>query len=327
MTPIAALFVGDVSWDLTLHIDHVPLPDEKVHAENASESAGGVIANAAVAAALAGASTKALIKCGDDLIGREIVARMAARGIEVSASVAPGLTCRVVILLEPHGEKRLLLHPGVSMYPTSDQTETALLDGVGWVHTAIYDSGAAIALVNRCRKRGIRWSIDLEPATFVNDVAELASQLAGATVVFCNTRAAAKLGPDPVSRLQSLGAKAVILTQGQAGAAWCAGTAHTIIAAPRLPVVDTTGAGDCLAGWFIAETLRGADPVAALNVAVAAATVSCGATGAQSSFPIREAIGQAIAQAAVPGRFNGDGVKENTHERASGSASQGQCPC
>lgn len=26
-----ALFVGDVSWDLTLPVDHVPAPDEKVH--------------------------------------------------------------------------------------------------------------------------------------------------------------------------------------------------------------------------------------------------------------------------------------------------------
>ena len=111
-------------------------------------------------------------------------------------------------------------------------------------------------------------------------------------------------------RLQNLGATAVILTQGSAGATWCAGTSRTIIAAPRLPVVDTTGAGDCLAGWFIAETLRGADPAAALNVAVTAATMSCGAPGAQPSFPIREAVERAIAQYRFSEQFADGGTKE-----------------
>lgn len=51
-----ALFVGDVSWDLTLAVDDVPAPDEKVHADGATKAPGGVVGNAAVEAALAGAS-------------------------------------------------------------------------------------------------------------------------------------------------------------------------------------------------------------------------------------------------------------------------------
>jgi ribokinase len=50
-------------------------------------------------------------------------------------------------------------------------------------------------------------------------------------------------------------------------------------------VVDTTGAGDCLAGWFVAGRLRGAIPRAALETAVVAATMSCSQLGAQTSYP------------------------------------------
>lgn len=290
MTRSAALFVGDVGWDLTLQVDRVPEPDEKVHTNKACEAPGGVIGNAAVAAALAGAKVKALIACGDDPVGREIIARLSAHGIEIEAETRPGLTCRSVILIEPHGEKRLLLHPGVSMYPGADQARAVSLDSIGWAHTAVYDRTAAAIIVDRCRERRIPWSIDLEPATFADRVEELAPVLEGAAVVFCNGRAAAKLGADPASRLQALGVAAIVFTQGADGAMWRAGAFSRSIAAPRMNVVDTTGAGDCLAGWFIAETLRGAEPPAALAAAVAAATLSCGAPGAQASFPSRAAV-------------------------------------
>jgi ribokinase len=285
-----ALFVGDVSWDLTLQIDHVPAPDEKVHSDRATEAPGGVIGNAAVAAALAGASVKTVIGCGDDPVGRDIVASMSRRGIEVEAKTREGLTCRCVILVEPHGEKRLVLHPGVSMYPSVDQLKGVSLENIGWVHTAIYDRVAAAILIERCRGNRIPWSIDLEPATFGECIDGLAPLLAGAAVIFCNIRAAERLGPDPVGRLQGLGATAILLTQGASGATWAAGRIRHSVPTPLLPIVDTTGAGDCLAGWFISETLRGAEASTALSAAVAAATLSCGTTGAQASFPDRAKV-------------------------------------
>ena len=59
-----ALFVGDVSWELTLPVDQLPAPDEKVHADRAAEGPGGLVGNAAVAAALAGASVRTVIGSG-----------------------------------------------------------------------------------------------------------------------------------------------------------------------------------------------------------------------------------------------------------------------
>ena len=289
-----ALFVGDCGWDTTLFVDRIPEPDEKLFTARLVEAAGGVAANAAVACARAGVPAQAWLGLGDDAAGQAVRAQLSDNQIAVVATCVPGPTCRCVILIEPSGEKRLLLSPGVSMYPAAERVRTASLDGVGWMHTAVYEPHTGAEAVARCRERGIPWSLDLEPATFEAGIETLHASLRGASVVFCNTRAAAKLGPDPAAALASFGVEAVVLTRNSAGAIWQRGAERVVVAPDKAiasaKVVDTTGAGDCLAAWFIAETLRGADPATALRRAVNAATLSCSVAGAQPAFPTREAL-------------------------------------
>ncbi|MDE1991993.1 MAG: carbohydrate kinase family protein [Rhizobiaceae bacterium] len=279
------LFVGDVSLDLTMVADHVPAPDEKVHADQTVEAPGGVVANAAVACARSGAKVGALLPMGSDTAASVIAMGLRDEGIELQVETVPGRTCRAVVIVEPHGEKRLLLDPGVSMYPSRQAIEALDLSRVAWVHTAIYGEAADV-LVERCRAAGIPWSLDLEPASFSTGIETVAPLIDGAAILFCNDRAAVAIGPEAPARLLALGAKAVVRTMGPQGAGFFAAGVERRAAAPLLDkIVDTTGAGDCLAGWFIGETVGGASPQAALEAAVAAASLSCRALGAQNSYP------------------------------------------
>ena len=285
MTGPAALFVGDVSLDLTMTVSHVPAPDEKVHATAIMEAPGGVGANAAVACALADVPTRLAITIGDDPAGRMIVGQIEDRKVDVRWRTRPGASCRVVTLVEPHGEKRLVLHPGVSMYPTLDQLSPELLTGIGWLHSAVYDVAAAEWLIGQCRERSISWSLDLEPSTFPDGIEQLERCIQGAAAVFCNARSIAAIGPDAVRRLLAQPVGAVVETRGEKGARLHLAGGVEDVPAPGGPVVDTTGAGDCLAGWFVARRLHGACPRAALETAVIAATMSCSRLGTQASYP------------------------------------------
>jgi ribokinase len=285
MTGPIALFVGDVSLDLTMTVSHVPAPDEKVHATTAIEAPGGVGANAAVACALAEVPTRLAIAVGDDPVGRMIIDQLEGKKVDVRWQPQPGASCRVVTLVEPHGEKRLVLHPGVSMYPPLGQLSPDLLTGIGWLHSAVYDIPAAEWLTARCRESGVPWSLDLEPSTFPEGIDRLERCIAGAAVVFCNARSIAAIGQDAVGRLLALAVGAVVETRGGEGARLHLADCVVDVPAPRGPVLDTTGAGDCLAGWFVAKRLRGAAPQAALKTAVIAATMSCGRLGTQTSYP------------------------------------------
>ncbi|MBB3455000.1 ribokinase [Rhizobium sp. BK313] len=291
-----ALFVGDVSLDLTMVADHLPAPDEKVHVDHASEAPGGVVANAAVACARTGASVKALLQMGDDAAADVAATGLRERGVDVEFDTVPGRTCRVVVIIEPHGEKRLLLDPGVSMYPGHAAIERVDLADIGWVHTAVYGDAARL-LVEKCRHAGVSWSLDLEPASFPSGIQTLVEMIDGASVIFCNDRAAAAIGGDPVAMLLALGAKAVIRTLGPIGAQFNAADQIFDVSAPKLAsVIDTTGAGDCLAGWFIGETIAGLTAEAALKAAVVAATLSCQALGAQDSYPNQTEVAAVLNQ-------------------------------
>jgi ribokinase len=290
MSGTIALFAGDISLDLTMMIGRLPEPDEKVHVDAVFESTGGVIANAAVACAGAGRPVRLLCQLGEDAAGDNVLHELATRGVPIDESRRTGTTCRVVILIEPHGEKRLLLYPGNSLYVSLTQAETASLADIGWMHTAVYDIAAGACLVGRCRDAGIPWSVDLEPASFRLGIETLAPHLAGASVVFCNRCATGLLGPDAAERLLAIGAQTVVLTQGESGATWHGRDERFHVSAPDIICRDTTGAGDCLAGWLIAGIMQGLPHRRALEDAVLAASLSCTKPGAQRSYPSRDDI-------------------------------------
>ncbi|XBS68233.1 carbohydrate kinase family protein [Acerihabitans sp. KWT182] len=291
MTALAkALFIGDISLDTTLLMESMPQPDEKLLVNITNEMPGGVVTNAALACRLAGAEVGLAVATGDDLFADGLLNPLRAAGIDVTGGRKPGRTCRAIVLLDALGEKRLLLEPGVSMYPDDALLNTLNWRGVGWLHTAVYGD-AAHGVIGHCRTAGIPWSIDLEPATFMNGLAPLHSVLEGAETVFCNQRALAQIGRNPIAQLLALGVKSVICTLGPQGARYVRGDArHHARFAGTPAVVDTTGAGDCLAGWFIARRLAGDDIPRALQEAVDAATFSCGGMGAQSSYPTRKQL-------------------------------------
>lgn len=287
MTP-TLLFVGDVSWDITLGTARIPGSDEKVVVDQLEEHAGGVVANAAVAAARAGASTRGLFQLGSDWRGRAAVEALARTGMALSTAEASGATALALIALDDQGEKRLWLYFGRSMYPQLSQVDSCELADCSWAHTAVYDVRAAARLVDRCRRAGVPWSIDLEPATFPDGIDTLSDHVHGAAVVFCNDAASEQLGPEPVARLIALGARRVVRSRGSLGAELYdreLGVERILVRAPNVEAIDTTGAGDCLAGWFAYGLVTGGDARGALERAVAAASLSCTRPGGQASFP------------------------------------------
>ncbi|MET4636780.1 carbohydrate kinase family protein [Kaistia defluvii] len=279
------LFVGDISLDLSLLAPHMPAPDEKVHCTGSTEGIGGVVTNTAVAFGRAGGDAVLFTPLGTDHASGQMHREAHSLPLEFRPAIVRGGLCRVVTVIEPHGEKRLLLYPGVTIYPELEAIEAASLDGITHVHTACFGPGAAL-LIERARGLALSWSIDLEPATFPAGIDSLADVLDGATFVFINDRAANSLGDDPVGRLRALGVGAVVRTRGPLGAELHDGDGVLSATPPTaLDIVDTTGAGDCLAGWFLAGVAAGWPMERVLARAVTAATIACTRVGAQTAYP------------------------------------------
>jgi ribokinase len=289
-----ALFVGDGSWDTTQRIPRLPAPDEKINSIEFVEASGGVAANAAIACSRTGIATRALVRLGQDDAAAWVTRSLGRASVGVIADQAAGLTTRATILLEPDGEKRLLLFGGAGLYPSIEAVAAVDLSDIRWVHTTLYCPESAAVLIVRCQESRIPVSVDLEPGSF-ETLSSVAHLLEKSEVVFCNSRTEKRLG-DAVSALLHAGVKSIVRTRGANGASWHDSSSGHYVAVPKGLVVDTTGAGDCLAGWFIGERLAGRSPADALVRAVHAASLSCAELGSNKAYPSRQDVETSLQQ-------------------------------
>jgi 2-dehydro-3-deoxygluconokinase len=102
--------------------------------------------------------------------------------------------------------------------------------------------------------------------------------------------------------VRALGARAVALTCGPAGAVLDDGTAvHTLPALPAPSIVDQTGAGDVLVGTAAARLALGDSLLAAVRAGTAAAALSVQGIGGTGHLPSWPETCRLLAVAEVPG--------------------------
>jgi ribokinase len=105
------------------------------------------------------------------------------------------------------------------------------------------------------------WAVKDDPNAFPPPLRQALA--ARADVVFCNATERALVGETRA---------VVVETRGRRGLAVTAGGNTTEIPVEPVEVRDTTGAGDSLAGGYIAAEMAGADPMAAARAGLEAAT-------------------------------------------------------
>jgi ribokinase len=309
--------VGSINQDIVVEVAEPPGPGETVLAGAVSITPGGKGANQAVAAARLGASVSMVGRVGDatvDAAGPALKRELAAAGVDVSAvwetpDVPSG---RAFITVTPDGENRIIVAAGANgtLTATDVDTVTGLLRRAKVVATQLeIPRQATERLAAAAAGYGVPLILNLAPA------AALAPEvLAKVAVLVVNEHEAAFLLGEPVHtgdaaaaarRLLDLGPSAVALTLGAAGAVWCTrspgarghgagcpgtrissaagGDIEGHVAAPRVQVVDTTGAGDAFAGTLAARLADGQDLGAATRFAVRVASEATTIRGAQLS--------------------------------------------
>lgn len=288
------IVVGSVNVDLVVSAAHLPGPGETVIGGRFARHHGGKGGNQAVAAARLGAVTHLVGAVGGDVFGAEARSALEAEGIDVSGlrTHPDEATGVALILVDETGENSIAVAGGANATLTSVQVRIALkaleltaedvvLVGheirTGATHEALRLGRLARAttILNPAPAAG------LEPPTLAladiltpneSELDELAG--AGGSVT---TRARRLLGHEPGSRVAcvSLGRKGVLLVAGRARR----------IAAPRVEVVDTVGAGDTLNGALAAGLASGLDLSEAVRQAVIAASIAVTRPGARDGMP------------------------------------------
>ena len=238
----------------------------RLHTQSDWPRPGGAVLYAAARLALAGHVAIPLIQLGDDTAGDVFVAACQAAGLNVDGIIrAPGTRSPSCILIhhDSGGYSCLLDTDGLATTGlTPGQTAfAAAADLIVIAAGAPKAAEAALAAVQP--HQTVAWIVKDDPACFPPYLRERLSRRAD--LVFHNRSERGLIAGGSGRRIR-------VETQGADGAVVHAATATTPVPAEPLHVADATGAGDTLAGEFLAHWLGGErDPIAACRAGVAAA--------------------------------------------------------
>ena len=285
--------VGYLSVDYTAEVDVLPRRDDRITAQYIEKSLGGPAANVAVMAAGLGApfavACELITALGDDADSDWALEELAARHVTaVGVPRCPGgRLSRCIVLVEAQGSRTIINEPialevaDVCRSLAAPSARTAR----HCVHVEGYQLASLAPTLPLLRRQGTLLSLHTtglpdgwrQPET-------LGPVLKRFDLIFLNREVAEMLGYQG-SRQGLIEAVAafvadkttgtLLLTLGEEGAAVLepGSLPRTIPALPVVPV-DTTGAGDCFAGVFLAAWLNGVPAVRAARLAAAGASLS-----------------------------------------------------
>jgi ribokinase len=292
------LVAGSINTDLVVNVAFAPAAGETVTGTSFGIFGGGKGANQAVAAARAGARVAMLGGVGDDDFGRRRLADLQAEGIDCGTiqRVSDRASGVAMITVEASGENRIAYVPGATwgVPPGSAVGALGSWQPAMVLQTLELPRETLLALASDARKRGVQILCNATPEP--SAARELA--MAADVLIVNEIEAAELLGLDREpddwirvgSELRAAGARTVVITLGSSGALVAGPEGDLAIAALKVGVVDTTGAGDAFCGAFAAELASGADVYDAARVGVVGGSLAVTRAGAQPSMPTRQEI-------------------------------------
>jgi sulfofructose kinase len=289
--------VGLNATDTLIPLVNYPARGSKVEYRQASVMPGGQAATTVVACQTWGLSTRYVGKLGEDDASRLHCDAFARAGVETQLTFVPGASSpQSLILVDEGGERtvlcrrdeRLLLQPG-------DLRREWILNARA-LHVDGYETAAATVAAGWARDAGIPVIADLdEPYPGVEKLLEKIDYLIVSRDFPGRLMDDSSL-ENALRRMQHrFGCRLTAATLGEDGVlAWNGRQLHHR-PAYRVPVVDTTGAGDLFHAGFIYALLQGWPMERQLDFSCAAAAINCMASGARGGIQSVQAIQELMA--------------------------------
>ena len=283
--------VGNVCVDTTFRLDRFPQPGETLNASEHADGLGGKGANQAVAAGRTGADVRFHAATGNDAAGAWIREQL-SRDLDVSHLTMLSLPSdRSTVMVDARGENLIVTGAScaAAFDPLADSDFAPSIErGDIVVMQGNLDPDVTTACLRAARGAGAMTIFNPSPlaAGYVPDLSDV-------TLAIANAGEAAHLteAREPAEATRELirrGADTAIVTLGALGCLVADDEGHVEqIAAPKVAVIDTSGAGDVFCGCLAGCLAAGIDLATAARIAVRAAAISVGRAGTLESCPDR----------------------------------------
>ncbi|MBE3563973.1 MAG: ribokinase [Hydrogenibacillus schlegelii] len=312
--------IGSLNLDLIAEVDRLPDQGETVLGKKAHMLPGGKGANQAVAARRLGAEVSFIGAVGRDAFGARLLEALRTEGIGTEGvKVVPDEGSGLAFITLAERDNRIIVVPGANARLTPDDVDrqAALIRAADVVLVQLEIPLEAVEkAVELARRYGVRVILNPAPARplpaallravdvltpnrlelrVVNDLppaVEAPAKGEPAAVEAPEEEESAALEAG-VRALLARGVSSVVVTLGAEGAAYAIRDAHGDLGrlhrvpAVRVPVRDTTGAGDAFNGALAVALAEGRPLGEAVRMANRAAAIKVTRFGAQAGMPTR----------------------------------------
>ncbi|MFD6335948.1 MULTISPECIES: ribokinase [unclassified Streptomyces] len=285
--------LGSANMDLVVYVAHAPKHGETVTGREFRTIPGGKGANQAVAAARLGGQVAMIGAVGADEYGELLRHTLEASGIDTDLlRTDEGASGTAHIVVDDQGGNAIVVIPGAngtfSGLGPGDETVIAAADAL--LLQLELPLNAVLEGAEAAHRHSVRTVLTPAPAQPLPP--EL---LAAVDLLVPNEHEAATLtgiaAPHAAAEALLRQVPEVVITMGAAGSLYAArGAAPVTVTAPRVPAVDTTGAGDTYVGALTVALCEGLPMPEAMRWASAAAALCVQRPGASTSMPYRTEI-------------------------------------
>ena len=292
--------VGLNATDTLIPLDNFPEPGSKVQYSSRSVQPGGQVATTVVACQTWGLRTRYVGKLGDDDAARLHKEAFRRLGAEAQIVTVPGAaSLHNVILIDAAGERTVICQRNEQMVLQPSDLRREWIVNARVLHVDGRDTAAATQAASWARAAGIPVVADLDD--IYPGIEELVANIDYLIVsedFSCRLMQESSL-ERALRRMQSrYGCGLSAATLGENGVLAWDGKQLIHSAAYRVPVVDTTGAGDIFRAGFIFGLLREWPLERQLDFSCAAAAMNCMAQGARGGIQPVDAIENLMATVA-----------------------------
>jgi sulfofructose kinase len=284
--------VGLNATDTLIRLHEFPQAGSKHEYATESVMPGGQVATTVVACQTWGLQTRYVGKLGDDDAARLHAREFERTGVEAHLiNVPDAASPKSLIMVDHDGERTVLCRRDERLTLRPEELEREWVTRARALHVDGHDTAAAIQAATWAREAGIAVVADLDEIyPGVDALIEKVDYLIVSRDFPARLTGQRNLAKALREIQERYGCRLTAATLGHDGVlAWNGQTIH-YTPAYRVPVVDTTGAGDIFHAGFIFALLQGWPMDRQLEFACAAAAMNCMAEGARGGIGTLDSV-------------------------------------
>lgn len=284
--------VGLNATDTLIRLPEFPQRGSKLEHGPESVMPGGQVASTVVACQMWGLRTRYVGKLGDDDAARLHAREFQRTGVEAKLiNVADAMSPKSLILVDQDGERTVLCRRDERLILQPHELRREWVTQARALHVDGHDTAAAIQAATWARDAGLVVIADLDEIyPGVDALIEKIDYLIVSRDFPARLTGQRNLAKALREIQLRYGCRLAAATLGQDGVLTWNGEVIRHTPAYRIPVVDTTGAGDIFHAGFIFALLQGWSLERQLNFACASAAINCMAEGARGGITTLDAV-------------------------------------